>query len=207
MPNETPGERSKFKTCKRYNDAGHARALTFCCLRRQKFLASPRTSQWLVDAIDLARRKHQFNLWAYVIMPEHVHLIVCPRRDDYDVSRFLSTLKLSVTRKALAFVRQEKPTSLPLMLDAQPNGNSHYRFWQRGGGFDRNLWSEKVIFAEIDYIHANPVRRGLCAKPEEWAWSSAGDYGSHGPGPLSIDFASLPRSLQTVRRSRSRPPR
>jgi putative transposase len=206
MRDETPGKRPKFKTCKRYNDAGHAHALTFCCLRRQKFLTSPRTLQWLVDAIDLACRKHQFDLWAYVIMPEHVHLVVCPRRDEYDMSRFLSTLKLSVTRKALAFVQLEKPESLPLMLDAQPNGEHHYRFWQRGGGFDRNLWSDKAIFAEIDYVHANPIRRGLCEKPEDWAWSSAADYCSKGPGPLSIDFGSLPRTFQTERSSRSRRP-
>jgi putative transposase len=207
MRNETPSERPKFKNCRRYNDAGHAHALTFCCFRRQKFLASPRSCQWLVDAIDLARRKHQFDLWAYVIMPEHVHLVVCPRLDDYDVSRFLSTLKLSVTRKALAFVQLEAPASLPLMLDEQPNGQRHYRFWQRGGGFDRNLWSDKAIFAEIDYVHANPIRRGLCEKPEDWAWSSAGDYGLTRSGPLSIDFVSLPRSYEVVRHPRRPPPR
>jgi putative transposase len=207
MRDETPSERPKFKTCRRYNDAGHAHALTFSCFRRQKFLASPRSCQWLVDAIDLARRKHEFDLWAYVMMPEHVHLVVCPRRDEYDVSRFLSTLKLSVTRKALAFMRLEAPASLSLMLDVQPNGQRHYRFWQRGGGFDRNLWSDKAIVAEIDYVHANPVRRGLCERPEDWAWSSSADYSLTRSGPLSIDFASLPRSYEVVRSPRRSPPR
>jgi len=210
MRDKAASERPKYKTCRRYNDAGHAHALTFSCFRRQKFLASSRSCQWLIDAIDLARRKHEFDLWAYVIMPEHVHAVVCPRRERYDVSPFLETLKLSVTRKALAFVKREQPASLRLMLDEQPNGKRSHRFWQRGGGFDRNLWSEKAIFAEIDYIHANPVRRGLCERAEDWAWSSAGDYaardaeGIAGSGPLSIDFGSLPRGYETVRRSRPR---
>lgn len=210
MRDEAAGELPKYKTCRRYNDAGHAHALTFSCFRRQKFLASPRSCQWLVDAIDLARRKHAFDLWAYVVMPEHVHVVVCPRREQYDVSQFLGTLKLSVTRKSLAFVQQEQPATLTLMLDEQPNGRRHYRFWQRGGGFDRNLWSEKAIAAEIGYVHANPVRRGLCERAEDWAWSNAREYALRDAGeaaslgPLSIDFGSLPRGYATVRRIRPR---
>jgi hypothetical protein len=45
------------------------------------------------------------------------------------------------------------------MADIQPNGTVQYRFWQRGGGHDRNLMESTAIWAEIDYIHANPVRR------------------------------------------------
>ena len=48
-----------------------------------------------------------------------------------------------------------------------------FRFWQAGGGFDRNLWNAKAIHNSIKYIEYNPVRAGLVNAPEEWQWSSA----------------------------------
>jgi putative transposase len=80
------------------------------------------------------------------------------------------------------------------MLDVQPNGKSAHRFWQRGGGYDRNITEPETVWAEIAYIHSNPVRRGLCERPEEWYWSSAADYLAIGSGPLSLDRGSLPRT-------------
>ena len=79
------------------------------------------------------------------------------------------------------------------MTDLQPNGKRCIRFWQRGGGYDRNLWEPRYIWEMIDYIHANPVRRGLCAVPEQWPWSSGGGIqGGSGRGESIIDRHSLP---------------
>ncbi len=122
----------------------------------------------MVDAINLAREKHEFDLWAYVLMPEHVHLLIWPRNAGYDVSRILATMKQSVTRKALLWVRSEAPEFLERMADRQPSGKLQYRFWQRGGGYDRNIVEPKTVWHELDYIHANPVRRELCRWPEDW---------------------------------------
>jgi putative transposase len=180
-----------------YNDPGHAHSLTFCCFRRQPFLTKDRPCQWLADAIALAREKHEFDLWAYVFMPEHVHLLVCARHTPYDVSKFLATIKQSVTHKAIAHIRQHAPAFLDRMLDAQPNGRRHYRFWQRGPGYDRNTWTDNALLAEIDYIHANPLRRKLCERPEDWNWSSAADYVHARRGPMKVDLESLPRFFVT----------
>ena len=180
------------KTCKRYNEPGHAHSLTFSCFRRQPFLSKDRTRRWLIDAIDRARAKHKVHVWAYVIMPEHAHLLIWPTRPDYDISNFLQSLKTSVTRAALPWVRANHPAFLPQMEHVQPNGERHYRFWQRGGGFDRNIVELASVWNHIHYIHANPVRRGLCLKAEDWFWSSAADYLRVRVGPLRLDFASVP---------------
>ena len=66
------------KECVRYNEPGHAHELTFSCYRRFRFLKAERTCQWLAHAIDVARGRWDFELWAFVFMPEHVHLIVRP---------------------------------------------------------------------------------------------------------------------------------
>ncbi len=185
----------KFKRCQRFNDQGHAHALTFSCFRRQQFLAKDRSCQWLIDSIAVARDTQQFHVWAYVIMPEHVHLLIWPTEPEYSVSRILSAIKLPVSRRALAFVRKSAPQFLPRMLDRQPNGNQAHRFWQRGGGYDRNITEPQTVWAEIEYIHANPVRRSLCERPQDWKWSSAAIYAGQ-PGPLAIDRESLPRTQE-----------
>jgi putative transposase len=205
MPIPNPNDHAIRKTCRRYNDPGQAHSLTFSCFGRQPFLTTDRTRHWLVEAIQAAQAKHGFDLWAYVFMPEHVHLLVCPRQESYDISKFLATIKLPVTRKALAHVRQHTPTFLKQMADEQPNGNHHHRFWLRGGGFDRNLWSDKALLAEIDYIHANPIRRRLCESPEEWFWSSAADHAHVRRGPLPLNLDSLPRFFTTDPSRKQRP--
>ena len=180
------------KRCKRFNIAGHAHYLTFSCFSRKPFLSRDRSRQWLVDAIELARAKHAFDLWAYVIMPEHAHLLIVPTREIYNISEILSTIKQSVAKRAVAFVRSSAPGFLSQMADCQPNGAVSFRFWQRGGGYDRNLWSPADVWEKIDYMHNNPVKRKLCASADEWMWSSAADYLGLRQGPLRIDFDSVP---------------
>jgi putative transposase len=184
------------KTCRRYNEPGHAHSLTFSCFSRRPFLSRDRTRLWLVEAIDRARQIHAFDLWAYVIMPEHVHLLIWPRKALYSTSAILSSVKRPVTLKALSYVRRSAPALLPRMEDRQPGGRIHYRFWQRGGGYDRNLTEPLTIWAEIDYFHANPVRRGLCQSPTEWPWSSAAELECPGSGLLRLDRSSLPRTYR-----------
>jgi putative transposase len=80
---------SIHKQCVRFNEPGHAHELTFSCYRRLPLLARDRTRVWLAEAIAAARARQQFELWAYVFMPEHVHPLVYPRRRDYQISSIL----------------------------------------------------------------------------------------------------------------------
>jgi putative transposase len=182
------------KRCERWNEAGHAHALTFSCFRRQPFLSKDRSRQWMVDAIDRARDTHRFHLWAYVIMPEHVHLLVCPTEADYSISAILKTMKQSVSRRAIEYLKQAAPEFLAQLEDRQPNGSISYRFWQRGGGYDRNLTEPAAIWATMDYIHANPVRRGLCQYAMDWIWSSYLEWERPESGLLRVDRESVPRT-------------
>lgn len=179
------------KSCKRHNIPGDAHSLTFSCFRRQPFLSKDRTRTWLIDAIERARTLHAFDVWAYVIMPEHVHLVIYPT-GDYSISRILTSIKQPVAKRAAIFVKTRSPAFEGRMLDRQPNGKTALRFWQRGGGYDRNLESPALIWETIDYIHANPVRRRLCDSPANWVWSSAAEYSGLRRGPLAIQPASLP---------------
>jgi putative transposase len=155
------------------NAPSHAHMLTFSCYRRYKFLAKERTCQWLADAINEARCDLGFQLWAYVFMPEHAHLLIWPQRADYDVRAILQAIKAPVGRKAIAYLREAAPAWLPRITTQKKQRVRRY-FWQPGGGFDSNECEPRAIFGLIDYIHSNPERRQLVVRPEEWRWSSAG---------------------------------
>ena len=64
------------KKVKHFNYTGHAHELTFSCYRRLPLLSRDRTRDWMIEAIDKAPKERDFSVLAYVIMPEHVHIIV-----------------------------------------------------------------------------------------------------------------------------------
>jgi putative transposase len=170
----------------RYNKPGQPRELTFSCYRRYAFLARDRTRQWFCEALAEARAKFGFHLWAYVVMPEHVHVLVYAGQDPQQMSRFLQAVKEPVARQAIAYLKTHAPQWLP-RISVHEGARLRRRFWQPGGGYDRNITRVETLRAVIDYIHGNPVRRGLVAKAEEWEWSSARWYAGLGPVKLEMD--------------------
>ncbi len=154
------------------NASGHAHESTFSCFHRFPFLSRDRVCEWLAASIRTACVDLEFSLWAFVFMPDHVHLIVHPTRPTYDVSEFLSQVKQPTSRKALAFLRREFPEWVE-KLKVQRGQRTECHFWQPGGGFDRNITEPSTLEKMIDYVHLNPVRKGLVAQPDRWKWSSA----------------------------------
>ena len=128
---------------------------------------------------------------AWVIMPEHVHILIHPHHGT-KIAAVLKTMKQSVAKRAVVWLKRNAPEFLSTMEDVQPNGKSSHRFWQRGGGYDRNLRSIRDIHEKINYIHQNPVTRGLVSKPCDYAWSSARAWEAGGNEPLSLDRSSVP---------------
>ncbi len=145
----------------------------------------------MLDALQLGRTQGKFDLWAYVIMPEHVHLVLLPHR-DVKSSQIFTTVKQSVSKRALHWLRKNSPEFLTHLEDVQPNGARAHRFWQRGGGYDRNLRTVADVYEKIEYVHANPVRRGLVTVPEDWPWSSCRAWATGEDEPLVLDRDSLP---------------
>jgi putative transposase len=120
-------------------------------------------------------------------MPEHVHVVLWPNNPVYEIRLIRAALKNPVQRTALAYLRQHAPTFLERLRDQQPNGDVHYRFWQRGGGYDRNIHESHTLRTMIDYIHNNPVRRGLVKAAIDWPWSSARFYAGMQDVVLAMD--------------------
>ncbi|MCC6659782.1 MAG: hypothetical protein IT437_02730 [Phycisphaerales bacterium] len=113
---------------------------------------------------------------AYVIMPDHFHALLFPRRHPYAMAGILKTIKQPVARRAVEFLRSRAPGHLPRLRVQRPDGRIEHRFWQQGGGYDRNLWKPEALRNSVRYIHQNPVEAGLCENAEDWLWSSARWY-------------------------------
>ncbi len=126
-------------------------------------------------------------LWAYVIMPEHVHVVVVPRDDSYNMKNILVSIKRPVAVAARRYLRESGEVRWLERLSVQYPSRSVFRFWQPGGGFDRNIFRERSLASVIDYIHANPVRRGLVRDPTAWRWSSAAYWDGVADVPLKMD--------------------
>lgn len=169
------------------NESGHAHFVTFSCWKRWPLLSRDRSRQWMIDTLENVRRNLDVAILAYVIMPEHVHLLLLPRQRSYEMRRILAALKAPVARKARAFLEESGQNEWLSRLMASHGQRQVFRFWQPGGGYDQNLWSSRPIIEVIDYIHANPVRRGLAERPTDWYWSSAATHAGVNSVPLRMD--------------------
>jgi putative transposase len=169
-----------------FNEPGHAHALTFSCYQGYPFLAPDRTRRWLANAINVAREKLEFQVWAYVFMPEHAHVLVFPGRRAYDIAKIRQAIKAPVAKRAIRFLEDHASHWIPKIT--RRRGEKVERlFWQSGGGYDRNLIEPATVLATIDYIHMNPVRRRLVDLPTDWTWSSASWFAGKKDVPLQPD--------------------
>lgn len=155
------------KRMRRWESTGAVRFITFSCQRRLPLLGRPAIRDALTSALVAARREHGFELFAWVVMPEHVHLLVRPRPDSL-LEEPLRSLKTSVSKTV---IQRWKETDAPI-LDRIRTSRGRPRFWQKGGGFDRNVRNLGEFCREVKYTHRNPGKRGLVENPEDWKWSS-----------------------------------
>jgi putative transposase len=174
------------KKVKHYDVPGHAHYLTFSCYRRLPLLSRDRTRLWFVEDLAKARTKHRFDLWAWVIMPEHAHRLICPREIEYRMKKILASINKPVSCKAIQFLHQHASALLE-KLTVRNQNRIYHRFWQAGPGHDANLCEPKAIYDAIEYIHNNPVRRGLVGHATDWLWSSARDWAGLGHPHITVD--------------------
>ena len=166
----------KHKTIRHIHDPGDVHELTFSCYRQMPLLTEHESLRLLAESVDRAVENHHWRLIAFVFMPDHVHLLVCPTESEPDVPALLQAIKWPYSfRMKQRLLAQRSPVIEHLTVQERP-GVTRFRFWQEGPGYDRNLSTPAAIHASIDYLHRNPVRRCLCARAVDWKWSSARRY-------------------------------
>ena len=150
---------------KRYQQTGDIHFITFSSYHRAPLLGSPQARDTFVIALERVRRWYGFYLTGFVVMPEHVHLLLSePERSNLAV--VLQMLKQIVSQKL--------------------NEHATTPFWQPRY-YDFNVRREQKLIEKLDYLHRNPVQRGLVTRPEDWKWSSARHYATGEEGAVEIE--------------------
>lgn len=149
----------------RRQQTGDLHFITFSCRQRQPLLSSREAKQTFEEALEQVRCWYGLFVTGYVVMPEHVHLLISePERGRLQVA--LQMLKQITARRIGHPARAQ--------------------FWQ-ARYYDFNLWSSGKRVEKLRYVHRNPVRRGLVTRPEDWPWSSFVHYATGVEGIVEIE--------------------
>ena len=147
---------------KRYQFTGNLHFITFSCYQRKPYLASPTARFLFEETLERMRLRYMFNVIGYVVMPEHVHLLVGEPRMG-TLATALHALKLSHSKLS-----------------------HQHPFWQ-SRYYDFNVFSGRKHVEKLRYIHRNPVSRGLVEQPIDWRWSSFRHYATRERGTVEIE--------------------
>ncbi|MGH9580405.1 MAG: REP-associated tyrosine transposase [Terriglobales bacterium] len=155
---------------KRYHRTMQTHFVTFSCYRRQARMRLPAHCDLFVEKLEQTRRRFGLRIYGYVVMPEHVHLLLSePDRDLLAAS--IQSLKLAVAKSV--------PGLAARAVEAT-------RFWQKRY-YDRNVRDYEEFVEKLRYIHRNPVERGLVERPEDWPWSSFRHHATGEAGVVEIE--------------------
>jgi len=169
---------------KHFNFCGTTNAVNFSCYRRLQLLRNREDFISVLQAIDQVRRKHEFLLISYVLMPNHAHLVIYPQIDS-KVGQIIGEIKAISGKEILSRWKARGFRRLS-QLRVMRNGKPRFVFWQRRC-FDFNCRTEEDVWEKVSYCHNNPVKAGLVTAPDEWPWSSITCYGNNPKAFLSID--------------------
>jgi len=156
---------------KRYYGRNDLHFVTFSCYGRRPLLDTPVARNAFVEILDVMRQRYRFRLVGYVVIPEHVHLLMS-EPEERNPSIVLKAVKHRV--------------SVDLRDQRRENGNVLPRFWQPRF-YDFNVYTSAKQREKLDYMHSNPVTRRLVEHPGDWMWSSYLFYETGVDGIIQID--------------------
>ena len=160
----------------RFQQSGQSHFVTFCSYHRRRLLTSDENRRIFESALERVRRSYRLYVYGYVVMPEHVHLLVSEPQQG-TLAEALKSLKQGTSRRLIR--------NLPLEPKAGLGGPPEH-FWQKRY-YDFNIRNYPQFVEKLRYIHRNPVKAGLCERPENWPWSSFHHYATGAEGRVEIE--------------------
>ena len=144
----------------------------------------------VIESLKYCQENKGLRICGYVIMSNHIHLIVYTEGGNQlsdvlrDFKKF-TAVHILKSIEAETESRREWLVYLFRFYAKNTSNTSNHQFWQHDN-HPIALWSQKVIWQKLDYIHLNPVRAGIVARPQDYVYSSAGDYYENRKGLLDI---------------------
>ena len=143
--------------------AHHLHFITNSCYRRLPFFDAPGAPDRFLAVLEQTRQKYRFVVVGYVVMPEHIHLLIT----EPEIGTPSAVMQVLKQRTAHALLPK--------------------RAFRQARFYDFNVWSTKKRVEKLRYMHNNPVKRGLVESPELWAWSSYRYYHLDETCPVQLD--------------------
>jgi REP element-mobilizing transposase RayT len=141
----------------------------------------------LLDSLNYYRYKYRFKLLGYVIMPDHLHLLIFPQDAALVGDMMRDFKKFTATRIIRqAQIEQNQAWLVAFSAAGSETGRSENKVWQ-DDFWEMNIFSERFVRQKLNYIHRNPVRAGLVNAPEAYPYSSYRNYISDDDSWIEID--------------------
>jgi putative transposase len=180
---------------RRYDEPGDTHFWTISCYRRLQFFHDDGMKRVVITALWRLRQRFGICLLAYVIMPEHLHVLLYPHRRGDDrpvpISRLLECFKQHLGfygKQRLRDVWRERRRLWSAPLNRWANGDFDKQEIMNTRGYDRNIFTESELREKVDYIHKNPITRDLVAGAANWPWSSYRYYELGDASLLPMDW-------------------
>ncbi len=136
---------------------------------RLPIFRTDKLKQIACNALDEARRSAQLLIFAYMIMPDHHHIITDGRREPSDTLRFLNGIS---AKRILDYLKANEPVSLEKLRMFEKKRGYKYSVWEHHPDTFL-ITSESMLMQKVSYIHQNPVKAGLVEHPDDYLYSSS----------------------------------
>jgi len=174
---------------------GHVHFLTISCHSRLTFFWHDAMKRVVCDGIRTLQVRHGVCIIGYVVMPEHVHLLVYPHKPECDtpipISLVLQSFKQHVGyygKGVLRILWRRRGSLWSPGLNDWAHGRTGKRVIWAPRGYDFNIVRHETLLTKLDYIHKNPITRGLVDRADDWQWSSFRYYEMGDRSILAMDW-------------------
>jgi putative transposase len=162
--------RSRYKIFEEYQP----HFLTCTVIHWLPLFSKPDVVEIIKDSLTFLQEHERLQLYAYVIMENHLYLIA----SSNDLGKEIGDFKSYTARKIIDYLEERNARDILHQIAQSKTAHKKdrdYQFWQEGS-HPEAIMGHEIMRQKIGYVHANPVRRGYVDKPREWRYSSARNY-------------------------------
>ncbi|NOQ43959.1 MAG: hypothetical protein GQ560_05805 [Dehalococcoidia bacterium] len=168
-----------YRSLPKFDDNSYAHFITTNTYKHYPFFRDQKLSQILLEELGFYSGKLGFVLVGYVIMPDHVHLLLwwdSEENPKLGISNIMSRIKTMTSKRAKRYLFYGGGTEyVGKLADVGQPTQGSFKLWQPGF-YDFNIFSDEKLLEKLDYIHSNPVRAGFVLSPRDYKWSSYKEY-------------------------------
>ena len=122
------------------------------------------------SALNEARKSGGFSIYAYVLMPDHIHALTDSALKPSKILQFINGI---INRRVIDHLKEHGHNASPRKLQRESGARGHkYSLWEHHSNA-LPIFSEDMLMQKVNYIHQNPVRAELVERAEDYRWSSA----------------------------------